>query len=58
MLIVNKMDISVNISKVKDTKDEEPEVTDIELFKVTGCFKLFKCGKEFFNKVDVTYKRA
>ena len=38
------MDISVNMNKVKDTKDEETSVTDnskIELIKAMGYFKLF-----------------
>ena len=43
------MDISANTSKVKYKNDEEPLVTDIFLIKAPGYFKLFECGKEFFN---------
>ena len=42
--IVHEMDISVNMNKVKDTKDEETSVTDnskIEVIKAMGYFKLF-----------------
>ena len=52
------MNISVNTKKLKDTKDEEPVVTDIEIFKAPGHFKLFECSKESFNNLDSTYKRA
>ena len=52
------MDTSVNTSKVKDTQDEEPAVTDIEVIKAPGCFKLLKSGKEFFNNLDATYERV
>ena len=47
------MDISVNASEVKDTKDEEPAVTYIEAIKAPGYLKLFECGKELFNNLDV-----
>ena len=46
---------------VKDAKDEEPLVTDnskIEVIKAPGYFKLFKCGKKFFNNMYTTYKCA
>ena len=36
-------------------------VTDnskIEVIKVLGYFKLFKCGKKFFEKLDATYERV
>ena len=55
---VRKIDISVNAREVKDTKDEEPEVMDIEFIKAPGCFKLFYCGKKLFNKLYVMYKCA
>ena len=50
--------MSVNTSKVKDTKDEEPAVTDIEVIKAPGYFKLFKYGKELFNNLDAMYERT
>ena len=43
--IVHEMDIRVNMSEVKDTKVEEPPVTDIFSIWSTGCFKLFECDK-------------
>ena len=52
------MDISVNISEVKYKKYEEPFVTGIFLIKAPDYFKLFECGKEFFNNLDATYERA
>ena len=55
---VHEMDISVNTSKVKATKDEELVVTDIEVIKDPGYSKLFDCGKEFINNLDVTYEQA
>ena len=64
---VYKVDMStfdantVNTRKVKYTRDEELLVTDnykIEVIKAPGCFKLFKCGKKFFDNLDVTYERA
>ena len=58
---VHKMDIIMNTNKVKDTKDEEPLVTDnsnIEVIKAPGYFKLFECGKMFFNNLDLMYKHA
>ena len=51
----------MNTIKVKDTKDEEPLVTDnskIEVIKDPGYSKLFECGKKFFNNLDATYERA
>ena len=51
----------VNTSKVKYTKYEEPSVTDnsiIEVIKAPGYFKLFECGKKFFDNLDTTYKCA
>ena len=51
----------VNTSKVKYTKDEEPLVTDnskIKVIKALGYFKLFECGKKFFDNLDTTYKCA
>ena len=42
---VLKMNIIVNTSEVKDTKDEEPWVTNILLIKLSGYFKSFECGK-------------
>ena len=53
------MDISVNTNKAKDKKDEEPPVTDnsnIEVIKAPGYFKIFECGKMFFNNLDSTYE--
>ena len=50
--------MSVNTSKVKDTKDEEPAVTDIEVIKAPGYFKLFKCGKQFFSNPGMAYERV
>ena len=35
---IHKMDIIVNTSKLKDKKDEEPAVTDIEVIKAPGYF--------------------
>ena len=55
---IHEMDISVNTSKVKDTKDEKSAATDIELIKAPGYFKLFESGKEFFNNLDATYECA
>ena len=49
------MGISVNMNKVKDTKDEEPPVRDnsnIEVIKAPGYFKPFECGKTFFKNLD------
>ena len=51
------MDISVNTSKVKDNNDE-PLVKDILLIKAPGYFKLYECGKEFSNNLDVIYECA
>ena len=48
----------MNKTKVKDTKYEEPLVTDnskIEVIKALGYFKLFECGKKFFNNLDAAY---
>ena len=50
------MDISVNTINVKDTKDEEPLVTDILLIEAPGYFKLFEYGKVFFNNLDAVYE--
>ena len=44
-------------SEVKDTKDEAL-VTDNLVIKALGHFKLFKCGKTFFNNLDAMYDRA
>ena len=55
---VHEMDMSVNTSEVKYTKDEEPSVMDILLIKAPGYFKLFECGKEFFNNLDAAYECA
>ena len=52
------MYINVNTSEVKDTKDEEPTVTYIEVIKAPGYFKLFKCRKQLFKNLDTTYERA
>ena len=52
------MDMNVNTSEVKYTKDEEPSVMDILLIKAPGYFKLFECGKEFFNNLDAAYECA
>ena len=52
------MDISVNTRKVKYKRDEEPLVMDILLIKAPGYFKLFECGKQFFNNMDATYERV
>ena len=52
------MDINVNTRKVKYAMDQELSVTDVSLIKVSGYFKIFKCGKELFNNLDVTYERA
>ena len=38
---VHKIDITVNMSKVKDKRYEELAVTDIEVIKAPGYFKLF-----------------
>ena len=51
------MDISVNANEVKYTTDE-PLLTDNSSIKVLGYFKLFECGKEFFNKLDTAYEHA
>ena len=51
------MDISVNASKLKDTKDETL-VTDNSVIKALGYLKLFNCGKELFNNMDATYERV
>ena len=55
---VYELVISVNKSEVKDKKDEEPAVTDIEVIKALGYYKLFECGKYLFNKLATTYKHA
>ena len=52
------MDINVNTSKLKDTRDEETSVTYISLIKAKSYFKLFECGKELLNNLDTTYERA
>ena len=52
------MYISVNTSKVKDTKDKEPSVMDIQLINALGHFKLFKCRQEFLNNLDANYEHA
>ena len=46
---------SVNTRKVKCTKDEAPSDTSILLIKALGYFKLFECGKKFFDDMDTTY---
>ena len=51
----------VNTITLKYTRHEEPLVTDnskVEVIKVPGDFKLFKCGKNFSDNLDATYKRA
>ena len=52
------MDISVNTGELKDKKDEEPAVTDIEAIKSPGYFKLFACSKYLFNNLETMYKRV
>ena len=52
------MDICVTTSKVNDTKDEEPLVTDFPLMKALGYFKLFQCSKQLFKNLDAMYERA
>ena len=49
------MDISVNTSKVKDTKDAT-SVTDILLIKASGYFNIFEWGKELLNDLDTMYE--
>ena len=48
----------MNTSKVKYTKNKEPLIVDISLLKAPGYFKLFGCGKEFFNNLDMTHEHA
>ena len=48
----------MNMSKVKDTKYEEPSVSYILLIKTLGHFKLFQCGKEFFNNLETACEHA
>ena len=51
----------MNTSKVKDTKYEEPSVTDhleIEVIKALIYFKLFECGKKLFKNLNTTYERV
>ena len=55
---VHKMDLSVNTSEVKYTKDEEPSITDSLLIKAPGYLKLFECDKEFFKNLDATHECA
>ena len=55
---IDEMYISVNTSKVKDTKDKEPSVMDIQLINALGHFKLFKCRQEFLNNLDANYEHA
>ena len=46
---------------LKDKNDEEPLVTNnyiIEVIKAPGYFKLFNCGKTFFNNLDKMYECA
>ena len=50
------MYIRVYTSEVKDTKDEEPAVTDIEVIKLPGYFNFFEYGKEFLNNLDLTHE--
>ena len=39
-------------------KNEEPSVTDNSVINVPSYFKLFECGKNFFNNIDATYEQA
>ena len=52
-----EMDIRVNARKLKDTKDEEYEVTAIEVIKEPGYFKQLKCVKELSNNLNATCGR-
>ena len=44
------------MSEIKDanieTNNEEPLVTDNSVINAPSYFKMFKCGKNFLNKID------
>ena len=51
----------VNMSKVKNAKDEEPSFTDnskIEVTKAQDYFKISECGRKFFKNLEETCARA
>ena len=41
-----------------ETEHEEPSVTDNPVAKEPSYFNIFRCGKNFFNDLDATCKRA
>ena len=41
-----------------ETEDEEPPVTDNTVINEMSYFNLFKCGKNFLNKIDATREQA
>ena len=53
---IHKMDISEDMSKVKDTKNEELSFTNIYSINAKGYFKLLNCSKQVFNNLDVAYE--
>ena len=44
--------------KIDETEDQETAVTDNPVINEPIYFNLFKCGKNFLNKLDATCKRA
>ena len=44
--------------KIDETEDKETAVTDNPVINEPRYFNLFKCGKNFLNKLDVTCERA
>ena len=51
----NSVDISENtIMELKDEEHKEPSVTQ----KVTGYFKIYECGRNLLDRLDVTYQQS
>ena len=51
----NSADVSENtITELKEEQHKEPLVTET----VTSYFNIFKCGRNLFDRLDVTYQQA
>ena len=51
----NSSDVPTNfITELKDDENIEPSVID----KRSSYFKIFECGRNLLDKLDVTYQRA
>ena len=49
--------VQKKINKKKDTKNEAEYEKYSFADEVLSYFKIFKCGKNILNRLDVTYKR-